>query len=104
MAAPMSSASAALLMPATISPAMMSRMALVMAMPGTRAISAPMMMRSWFCPTPSRVSATAARAEAAPPAMVRKNRLAPSRVISAIQRPMTMPHSPPHSPSAGVPP
>ena len=104
MAAPMSRASAPLLMPATMSPAMMSRMALVMAMPGTSAMRAPMMIRSRCAPRPAAVSSTAATADAAAPAMVLKNWLAPKRAIRAEHRPMTTPHSPPHIPSRHVPP
>ena len=43
---PVSKASAILLMPATMSPAMTSRMAFVKMMPGTRAIRAPIMIFS----------------------------------------------------------
>ncbi len=52
MATPVSRASAILVMPATMSPAMTSRMALVNMMPGTSAIKAPMMMSSLCCPSP----------------------------------------------------
>ena len=104
MAAPMSRASAALLMPATISPAMISRIALVKAMPGTRAMSAPMMMQSGFWPMPAAVRARATKAETAAPAMVLKKRLAPSREVRARHRQITMPQTPPQTPSHTEPP
>ena len=83
---------------------MISRMALVKAIPGTRAIRAPMMIRSMCCPKPNRERAMASKAETMPPAMVLKNKLAPSRVIKLRQIPMAAPHSPPHRASLGEPP
>ena len=87
-----------------MSPAIISRMALVNSTPGTRIISAPMVMKSTFWPSPTTRNPRASRPETVPPATVLKNRLVPSRERKVRHSTMAMPHSPPHRASRQVPP
>ena len=82
----------------------MSRRALVKHTPGTRAMSAPMVIRSGSRAGHTLEQAMARKADTALAAMVLKKELAPIRPMRCRLRPMDRQHSPLSTDSAQFPP